>query len=122
MTRYRRRQEVLELAQRYKNLSPEGTEQVSRVGLVLVGNALMSSLLQLGLLAMYVQAIRRLRANRHHGWRVATAAARARPALLGTCLYGCYAVSAKVLLLRWAKRVVKRVERGTKASDEEPSP
>lgn len=95
---------------------------MSRVGLALLGNALVSLSLQIGLLVMYVQAIRRIRANRQDGWRVAMAAARTRPAVLGTCLYGCYAVSTKVLLLRWAKQVVERAERATKASDEEPFP
>ena len=95
---------------------------MSRVGLALLGNALVSLSLQIGLLAMYVRVIRRLRANRRYGWRVAMVAARTRPAVLGTCLYGCYAVGTRVLLLRWAKHVVERAERGRKALDEEPSP
>jgi hypothetical protein len=100
---------VLELGQRYKDLPHP--EEVGRVGLVMLGNALVSGALQTALLVLYVRMTRRLWRNRQDGVRAAVAAARSRFVVLSTCFYGIYAVLNKVLLLRLARRALERAER-----------
>jgi hypothetical protein len=101
----------LELAQRYKDLPHP--EEVGRLGLVLLGSALISGAFQTALLGLYVRMIRRLWRNRDSGVRASVAAARYRFVVLSTCFYGGYAALNKLLLLRVARRALERAERNT---------
>jgi hypothetical protein len=118
MTRRRRREEALELAQRYRDLPHP--EKMRPLGRVMFGHALVSGAVQLVLLRLYVQVVRRLWVNRRHGVRATAAAVDYRLLALSTCLYWCYSALAKVLLLRWGRRAVEQAEHDTRATQEKP--
>jgi hypothetical protein len=116
--RLRRRQEALELAQRYKDLPHP--EEMGRVVLVMFVSALVSGAFQTALLRLYVKLFRQLWRNRQHGVRATAAGSDYRLVVLSTLFYWCYSALNKVLLLRLARRGLERAEHEMKASQKKP--
>lgn len=88
---------------------------------MLLGNALVSAAFQILLLVIYARAVRGAwRARRGRILGMATTAY-SRPIIVLTSVYGCYRICTQVLLLRWVRRVVRRVEDGTEPREKRPS-
>lgn len=107
MSRRRRRREAEELAQRFKELRPEDARSIM---LVLVGNAFISSAVQVVLVASYVRAARRALRARRNGSRLTVHGALSRPVVAITCGHVIHLICTQTLLSRWTRRAVLRAE------------
>lgn len=118
MSTRERRQEADDLVRRFSELP---RERVGFIKFVLLSNALVSTALQVALLASCARTVRRVLQARHDGSLVRARAVLTRPVVVLACACGLHVVFTEVVLPHWVRQAVWRAEDLMRPRKDQPS-